>query len=470
MPGPSNPNAEFAMEPIKGYDPTGHQVAVVRVANITTDNTVSPPVTYGDFQINIVDGVTPSQKATVAQFHNADNQALPVTAYGLLTGGVAQVINASNNLDRSREAGQDNITAQGVPQGTVALGQYNATTSASNIIASTSAQAIVVTNAGTLAVGDTINVDSGANFEAVYVTAVAGTSISGVFTKNHNGSVTAFLVWYFKFNQERDASGENSGASGKGTAVAAGYEETSGGPPLANGTPSLLRYDREVAALGKATVNAGAGFVISSTLVGDTILTPTVAANFKTLTPGQWIQLSGSGTLEYVRVADSYIISTAPSPIPLTSPVVNAGQTTAIWDAFGAAGPGQNPILLTGEGLEGVILNDRTKPGFSRMLQGNPAGEASVTVGGLQTTSIAAGVTTNTVIKATPGRIARILVTTTGTNPLQVFDNATTNSGTIIAALPASPAIGAYDFQFPAANGITVAGNAANPAITVSWS
>jgi hypothetical protein len=90
--------------------------------------------------------------------------------------------------------------------------------------------------------------------------------------------------------------------------------------------------------------------------------------------------------------------------------------------------------------------------------------------GGAQTTPIAAGTAANTVISATPGgRICSILVTATGTNPLQVFDNASTNAGTIIAALPASPAIGLYTFGMPAALGITVAGNAANPAVTIGW-
>lgn len=89
--------------------------------------------------------------------------------------------------------------------------------------------------------------------------------------------------------------------------------------------------------------------------------------------------------------------------------------------------------------------------------------------GGYQTTAVAAGVSSDTVISAAAGKICRILVTTTGTNPLQVYDNATAGSGLIIAALPASPAIGIYDFQMPAANGITVKGNAANPAVTIGW-
>jgi hypothetical protein len=86
------------------------------------------------------------------------------------------------------------------------------------------------------------------------------------------------------------------------------------------------------------------------------------------------------------------------------------------------------------------------------------------------TTAIAASVAGNTVIKASAGRIFTVQVTTAGTNAMSFYDNATTASGTIIAQLPASAAVGTYTFNSPAANGITAGGNAANPAVTVSWS
>jgi hypothetical protein len=87
------------------------------------------------------------------------------------------------------------------------------------------------------------------------------------------------------------------------------------------------------------------------------------------------------------------------------------------------------------------------------------------------TTAIAAGVATDTVIKATAGRLGKVIVTTTGTAALLIYDNATGHTGTVIGALPASPAVGAvYDFNMPAANGITVLGAAANPAVTISFS
>lgn len=91
--------------------------------------------------------------------------------------------------------------------------------------------------------------------------------------------------------------------------------------------------------------------------------------------------------------------------------------------------------------------------------------------GGSATTAIAASKSANTVVKAAAGRLCRVLVTTAGTvTTVSIFDNATTNSGTIIGTFPGAATAGTtYDFEMPAANGITVGGSATNPAITVSY-
>lgn len=93
---------------------------------------------------------------------------------------------------------------------------------------------------------------------------------------------------------------------------------------------------------------------------------------------------------------------------------------------------------------------------------------ANVSSGGSTCTSVPTNAA-DVVVKASAGRLCRVLVTTTGVTPLQIYDNATAGSGTIIGALPASPALGIYDFQLPAANGITIKGSATNPAVTVSF-
>lgn len=96
-------------------------------------------------------------------------------------------------------------------------------------------------------------------------------------------------------------------------------------------------------------------------------------------------------------------------------------------------------------------------------------GEQLIATGGLVTTAVPANAS-NVVVKPSAGRLCNVLITATGVTPMVIYDNATTNSGTVIGALPASPTLGnTYSFSMPAANGITIAGSATNPAVTVSW-
>jgi hypothetical protein len=91
-------------------------------------------------------------------------------------------------------------------------------------------------------------------------------------------------------------------------------------------------------------------------------------------------------------------------------------------------------------------------------------------LGGQGTTAIAAGVATDTVIKAAGGYLAGVMVTTQGTNAMVIYDNASAGSGKIIGVVAANaPAGPPFFYHMPAANGITVLGNANNPAVTISW-
>lgn len=79
----------------------------------------------------------------------------------------------------------------------------------------------------------------------------------------------------------------------------------------------------------------------------------------------------------------------------------------------------------------------------------------------------------NTVIKASAGRLIRVLVTTagTGTGNVTFYDNATTNSGLVIGVIPATVSVTGvpYDFEAPAQLGITVANVANGPVFTVCY-
>ena len=97
-------------------------------------------------------------------------------------------------------------------------------------------------------------------------------------------------------------------------------------------------------------------------------------------------------------------------------------------------------------------------------------GAQSVSSGGAQTIAIPSGTATDTVVKAAGGRLCRVLVTATNSNAMLIFDNASGHTGTTIGAVPANAAVGSvYDFQLPAANGITVQGNANNPGVTIGY-
>ncbi len=80
--------------------------------------------------------------------------------------------------------------------------------------------------------------------------------------------------------------------------------------------------------------------------------------------------------------------------------------------------------------------------------------------------------TSLTVVKASPGRLCKVLVTTAnGENAINIFDNASAASGTIIGVVAANASVGTiYDLQMPAAHGITIAGTASAGTITVSYS
>lgn len=127
----------------------------------------------------------------------------------------------------------------------------------------------------------------------------------------------------------------------------------------------------------------------------------------------------------------------------------------------------------TGDGsatYTGLNVNNQTWNGTAYERTQSRQGTVLTTTGGVTTVAIAAGVTSDTVVKASAGRLCKVLVTTTGTNPLAIWDNASGHTGTIIGAFAASPTVGTVaSFDMPAANGITVQGNAANPAVTISF-
>lgn len=99
-----------------------------------------------------------------------------------------------------------------------------------------------------------------------------------------------------------------------------------------------------------------------------------------------------------------------------------------------------------------------------------PYDDAGVPANASRTTPITLGGTT--VVKAGPGRLLKVAVTTaTASAAVTIYDNATgVASGTILLVIPAATAPGApYDVQLPALAGITVVSTGATGNITVGF-
>lgn len=307
--------------------------------------------------------------ATVAQYHNADNQSPGAMAYGILTGGVAQLINVAGNVDRQREAGLDNVPAVGLAMG-LGMKAMMFQVGTSTAVGAPGSTTITLTGATGLKgkmngvpwqiqVGDVLVYDvGGANQENVLVTAVnsATPSITATFANTHGASV---VVQGFTFNQERDASGENDGASGSGTSVAAEYEYNAGGPGGANNYDRARNVMAKGIATGTLSGYSGGTGQSSLTLSGG----PPVSGP-GSLQPGQMIILYGAagliGTTAQVEVAYvglNYIPGATTVPIvcgTLATPgTINSyAYTTIAWDSFVQQGPGIAGFLPFGLGVE----------------------------------------------------------------------------------------------------------------------
>ncbi len=85
--------------------------------------------------------------------------------------------------------------------------------------------------------------------------------------------------------------------------------------------------------------------------------------------------------------------------------------------------------------------------------------------------TIASGHGADTIVSSTLGMLGSVLVTTQNTNQMTIYDNASAASGDILGIIPANAPVDGIPFTFcaPAANGIYVAGNAANPGVRISY-
>ena len=392
---------------------------------------------------------TTGNKAQVAAFHNADNQNPGGTAYGILTGGVGQLVNPNGNLDRQRETGVDGVPAVGIASGAASFAQAFKTLIAGGTSVGTqnvTPAAMSGTIGGvawSIQVGTVMSVDSGTQAENVVVAAVTSTQFTATFAKTHSANV---VIRGFVFNQERDAAGEADGATGIGTAVAAEYEFNGGGPGGGN-----FDRARSLQAKGKTSLTISAGGTQGSTSL-------TVSSNTGLKAGMQVILQTGSyptaGTYEAVYVDYSYVEGT--NTVPLLSAIqLNNTYTAAVIDAFSATGPGLNGFNATGIGIEEEALWDPVSglfyveraatqdacPTQNIVLEApglyngatmdraraalNAIGAESTRGGGVSNTY---NVSTASVIKNSPGRVIRVSVITAGSTAGTINDCTTTGA------------------------------------------
>lgn len=342
--------------------------------------------------VRIEDGLTTNLAAVLA-FHNADRQTIPANGYGLLTGGVAQLLNAGGSLDRARGTGVDGVAAVGLPAGSSQNAMAFTTTSGPAVTANVAAVFTPAVMSGSIRgvtwsiqVGSVLLLDTAAAAEVVVVAAVTATTFTTLTTKAHNAGValTGFVynqqrdgtladganpagvnasVTYF-WNQalnagvggleiERSAAGELDGASGAGTAVAAEYEWNGGGPVGANGLEVGANFDRARSVQAKGLASG----TVAATTAGAVALTFPSAAAAALVSPGEAIRLRGGAVMETVYATQFWVPGSG-AVVPLVYPVVNSGHVTGEWDTYNVNGPGLSGFLATGIGIEEEALYD----------------------------------------------------------------------------------------------------------------
>lgn len=343
--------------------PVGQESAPSYLGEVEVVTAGSPLTPANPLPANstIGDGVTPATKATVAQFHNADNQVIG-TGNGLLTGGVAQLLNAAGNLDRQRGAGSDQTPMRGVSTGAATFAQEILATSTTTVAAAAATATLSVASTTGFQVGGTVNFEPsftnvfGAKYESATITAlVANTSITvafptggALFTHTQPYTIQSFLG-----NQERDFSGEGPAAQGIGAAIATEFESNSGGPPLTTGLASGWTLDADRNVQGKNNVS----MAITTTVAGDASLVFAGNPWISGLIVGQQILLSvgaNGAAVEEVIVSKNNVpaVGAGPTTVKLVNPVVTSSSTFALFDAFGL----NMPLTQTVIGVEDACI------------------------------------------------------------------------------------------------------------------
>jgi hypothetical protein len=192
---------------------------VVKDGNGATQNL--SVVTNGDGSFTglscIQDPVTPANKLSITQLHNADKQSLAGAAlFGIMESGPVLLADSNGLADRLREVGYDGVPAVGILSGVENVLRQISQNSGTGAVGAPGAATITPTNmSGTvdgigwaIGIGTTILYDvGGANQEAITVTGVTATTYTATFAKTHSAGVTTLVDVYNRMKQAPGAPG-----------------------------------------------------------------------------------------------------------------------------------------------------------------------------------------------------------------------------------------------------------------------
>lgn len=183
---------------------------------------------------------TTGAQAAVTAFHNTDNQLFGGTTYGLFTGGVAQLKNVANGLDRQSETGSDNVSALGVSSGAaqlasiIVLSGATVVAGATAITISPASQLKQINNGNNawIQLGSVFTLEPGtANQEQIVVNTinystgaltVTGLGNGGANTGFKSAHTAPYSISSFAYNQAKDAT-MGDAATAAGMAAGATY-------------------------------------------------------------------------------------------------------------------------------------------------------------------------------------------------------------------------------------------------------
>ncbi len=376
-----------------------------------------------------------------------------------------------------------------------------ATTSATTTTAGSS-QTITVASGPGIVIGMWLTIDTGAALETVQVTAVSGTSVTAIFANAHSGtynvvanvnrqimsvgspSVQAQIAEVDANNRlntitpDITVTGQTLSASATTNnniiANTAGFSMLAF--VFAGGSTGQYRLEGSIdgtnwTALQKIIIQTGnvpySWDPNNSSIPGST--TSSAGVYYASIMGLSSIRIrcssTGTGSLTY-----SYILTNADTSVlgnyinqnvQIQQGGLSVSVQTGASDGFGTGFNGMFslPFNLAYNGSSwDRIRKDSYANGPLWMTSGG---------GTLTATAAAAGTTP---IKASAGRLCKVLVTTLGTAQLTFYNNASAASGTIIGIVPANTALGTIIvFDMPASLGITGDYLTNSPATTTAF-